>query len=117
MLFRLVNINADSRIVTFVFCNDGTFQLFVKTYNGNMFIPYALYDIKVSHNLPLEYLLVDTSYNYSNIGVVTRKTKKSVHIASGSTHWTFPRIACSLNPGMDVWISVVLVAEKEENKT
>ena len=112
MLFRLINIDADSRAVTFIFENDDTFQLRVKAPKGDMFTLYALYYIRVSRNLPLEYMSFSQNYSSqhcSNMGVVTRKTRNSVHIASGSSHWMFPRAICSLNPGVDVWISISLL--------
>ena len=108
MLFRLVDVSADSRAVTFIFDNDGTFQLRVRTTNGNMFVPFASYDIRVSRTPSLGYM-APTPRCHSNVGVVTRKTRNSVHIASGVTYWMLPLVTCSFNPGMDVWISASLV--------
>ena len=116
MLFRLLDINSDSRLVTFIFNNENTFQLLVKARNMDLFIPFALYDIKITHELPLVNQFgtgFKALYSYSNLGVVIRKTRKSVHIASGHTNWAFPRCMCSLNPGIDVWISVVLMDEPQ----
>ena len=39
------------------------------------------------------------------MGVVTRKTRNSISIASGNTQWIFPRRVCSLSPGIDVCIT------------
>jgi hypothetical protein len=96
-----------------VFVNDGSFQLVVKglTPDGGLFEPFKEYDITVHHEI--SHTLFRTLHAkdksspvYSKLGVITRHTRNSVHIACGSTHWMFPKRICALKPGIDVWISV-----------
>ena len=112
MLFRVVDIEANSRIVTFIFCNEDTFKLRVKTHKKDMFLPFALYDINITREFIISTLNVtDSHFHFSHLGVVVRKTRKSIHIQCGGTHWMFPIILCNYNPGTDVWINVVYVNE------
>ena len=118
MHFRLVDITCTSRNIHFIFSNDGTFQLRVQTQvkDAELFSPYALYDIHSSHDVPSQEKISLHSVNksdnvFSQLGVVTRQTKKSVYISSGKTQWIFPRIVCSFKPGIDVWICVTKIAE------
>ena len=120
MRFRLVDVRCTSKIVQFIFNNEGTFQLLVETSNkdAHIFQPYKLYDIHVSHELPQHELnshLMKENKKKTNIfsqhGVVIRRTRQSVHILSGKTHWIFPKVICSLKNGIDVWIAVNTVKE------
>jgi hypothetical protein len=98
MDFQLVNIEADSRLINFIFRNNDI-ELVVKTSNGDMFIPNAIYNIKITQNL-------DITTTCAFLGVVTHKTCKSVRIACGSILWIVPPNMCLFNPGIDVWIYV-----------
>lgn len=115
MRFRLVDIRCSSKIVQFIFSNEGTFQLLVETSNkdAHIFQHYKLYDIHVSHEIPQHELnshLVRENKKkttiFSQLGVVIKRTRQSVHIRSGKTHWIFPKVVCSLKSGIDVWITV-----------
>ena len=120
MRFRVVDIKCNSKVVQFIFDNEGTFQLLVETPNkyANLFQAYKMYDINVSHELPMHELnshLLKKDMKDSNIfsqhGVVVKRTRRSVHIVSGKTHWIFPKIISSLKTGIDVWIAVNTVYE------
>ena len=100
MLFNLQDIKATSRIVTFSFVNK-ELSLDVKTRNGDLFIGNKTYNIDVTRTIDF---VSQTSY----LGVVTRKTRSSVRVASGDILWIIPRELCNLNPGLDVWIIVKL---------
>jgi hypothetical protein len=106
MRYRLVDVESDSRSVTYSFSNDGSFQLRVKTRARDaLFTPFSLYSITVvmgTHASP------DVC---AQLGVVTRSTKNSTHIQSGVTHWAFPHAVCTLKPGTDVWVTVQEVSE------
>ena len=113
MRFLLVDIVYTSRSVKFVFVNDGSFQLVVKglTADGGLFEPFKEYDITVHHEIdPALFHTLHAKEKstlvYSKLGVITRHTRNSVHIACGSIQWMFPKRICSLKPGIDVWISV-----------
>ena len=105
MLFKLVNIDTDSRLVNFIFRNNDE-ELVVKTRNGDMFVPNVTYDIHIMRKLEI---VLNQTYS---LGVVTRKTRKSVRIQSGTTLWIVPHHMCQFNPGMDVWIYVSQIVEK-----
>ena len=114
MHFRLVDIVADgSRYVTYVFDNDGTFQLSVWAPTADLFLPYALYDIVVRHDDAVRdcALLSHATHEFSRLGVVTRRTRSATHIQSGDVRWMFPRLVCSLHPGTSVWMHVECVRE------
>tara|TARA_E500000178_G_C16525761_1_gene532121 strand:+ start:211 stop:561 length:351 start_codon:yes stop_codon:yes gene_type:complete len=113
MKFRVVDIQYNSKNAIFIFDNDATFKLQVTTKCGNLFEIARLYDIKVSHQLSIEntYIGLGPPGVFSNLGVVLKKTRNSVHIACGDTQWKFPKLVCDLNPGIDVWIKVELINE------
>ena len=48
MLFRLVDINETSKYFKYIFCNEHTIQLTIKSKLPLNFVPYYLYDIKLS---------------------------------------------------------------------
>ncbi len=110
MQFTVVDIKESSKYVTFIFCNDDTIQLTVKARNASMFQPYGVYEISVTHGM-----LITSRVPFHNdvqdvntttlLGVVTRKTRNSLHISAGHTQWVFPRRVCYLNPGTDVCIT------------
>lgn len=116
MQFRLVDVLHTSRNVKFVFSNEGTFQLVVKScaVDSELFNPFHLYNIEVSSDASVEEQMLHkkaTDIHYSKLGVVVRKTRKSTHIMSGTSHWSFPKNVCSLKPGISVWICVDHVPE------
>ena len=115
MQFRVVDIRPDSRQVTFIFSNDGTFQLQVTTKDYKLFEIAKLYDIEVKQDLMIENTYIGTCPKniFSNLGVITRKTRNSIHVScGGNTQWKFPRFICNLTPGTDVWIIVKLVEQE-----
>lgn len=120
MIFRVVDILFTSRNVKFIFSNDETYQLTVKSdvSDGGLFEPYRLYKIEISNDVSVQTQKIhnpQTSINYSKLGVVVRKTRNSTHIASGNSHWSFPKNACSLRPGTAVWISVISISENNKS--
>ena len=113
MHFILVDVCEDSKCnITFIFCNDDTFQLRVRARDARLFVS-GKYEISVTRNFLSDQRLLSSQFAYSNVGVVVRKTRNSVHIASGMTHWMFPRRVCSFNPGIDVWITAIGVNETQ----
>ena len=102
MLFKLADINTNSRLINFIFSNDDD-ELVVKTRNGNMFVPNNTYDINITHELSI---VTPNSY----LGVVTRKTRNSARIASSSDLWIVPAHMCKFNPGIDVWIRIAPIS-------
>ena len=113
MEFRVVDIIPDSKSVRFIFDNDDTFKLVVTTKNNNamLFRPYGLYNIKVSHDVPFFIPGCVPKDHYFFIGVVVRKSRKSIYIVSGQTHWMFPIAVCNLPLGLDVCIHVNFIQE------
>ena len=113
MDFFVVDVVYTSKTVKFVFNNDGSFQLVVKgfTGDGDLFEPFKMYHITLHTDVTTDLFAslnakASTKHVYSKLGVVTRETRNSIHIASGKTHWLFPKRLCRLKPGMDVWITV-----------
>lgn len=115
MDFYLIDITHTSKSVKFIFSNDGTYQLTVKgePKDGSLFHPYVLYKIDISRDIPLDQAKLhqkkdqpNSRFSYSQLGVITRRTRKSTHIASGTTVWSFPSLMCRLRSGVDVWITV-----------
>tara|TARA_A100001015_G_scaffold321118_1_gene450218 strand:- start:608 stop:919 length:312 start_codon:yes stop_codon:yes gene_type:complete len=102
-----MDIQETSKEFKYTFSNDETIQLVLKTEIYKLFTPYYLYDIKVTY----EYMIVNPTI-FQMLGVVVKKTKNAVHIQCGKTHWRFPIAVCKLKPGIDVWISVVFINEK-----
>ena len=111
MIFRVVDIISDSKYSKFVFDNDDTFKLIVVARNATLFHPFALYEIVVTHDVPFFIPGSLHENEFMFLGVVTRKSRQSIHIASGTTHWTFPKSICNFMLGLDVCIHVKLIKE------
>ena len=112
MLFRLLSIDETSRTTVYVFSNDHTVQLTVAVPSGDgtlcRLVAYREYDISVkgSHDVVFPFHSMDPP---QYLGVVVRKTKNAVHIASGNALWKFPCVACRrVHKGADVWIRAIL---------
>ena len=105
MLFRLLEINESSKYFKYIFCNEHTIQLTIKSKLPQNFVPYYLYDINLS--LGEEYVPNPRmSDRIEYLGVVFKTTRNSIHVQSGSVHFLFPLAAYKSKPGTDVWIFV-----------
>lgn len=93
------------------FSNDHTVQLsvVVPENESDVFRLYGVYDITVERGSTAS-IGYDTEGRW-RLGVVTKRTKNSIHISSGAMMWVFPKCVCSFRPGTDVCLCVTLVEE------
>ena len=111
MLFWLVDIVETSRALVYVFSNDNTVQMSVRVANCDAFrlpfIEHKSYNISLrcNHDTAVPYHVASMP---QFLGVVIKTTRNSVHVASGSMLWKFPRSVChsAFQNGSDVWIRV-----------
>lgn len=114
MIFWLLKITETSRALVFTFSNDNTAQLSVIIANSDrnryesLFTERNCYDISIrcNHDASIPFHRMSPP---QFLGVVVKRTRNSVHVASGPTLWKFPQSVChhAFKNGSDVWIRVV----------
>ena len=103
MLFTITDIREQSRnFVCFVLQSTDMASVTLNTREYALFRPTRQYRVEVSRQL----ICTSPPVLFVHYGVVIRKTRNTVRVASGSNLWTMPSLLCPHPPGSDVCVIV-----------